>query len=191
VSGNRVAAAAMAAGWRFEERTAKRRVPVLLLVVAVVLLGALAIGRPILGTAAQDAPSGAVHPLVGTWLLTFPDEPGAGPSLNSYTADGIAFQTDPLRGDAQGAWEATGERTAVMNLLWVFYDGDVFQGTGRVRATFEVDATGDAFVGTFTDEFVAADGISQGENGPFPVEGARVRAEPPSTGATPPATPAP
>ncbi len=126
----------------------------------------------------------ATHPLVGTWLLTFPDEPGADPSLNAYTADGLAFQASPRR-HGQGAWEATSERAAVMTLVLLIQEGEAVRGTVRVRAALEVDATGDAVAGTFTTEFVGTDGASAGEKGPLAVEGERVRTEPPSTGATP------
>jgi hypothetical protein len=129
----------------------------------------------------------AAHPLVGTWLLTFPDEPGAGPSLNAYTADGLAFQANPGR-HGQGAWAATGERTAAMTLVLLIEEGGVVRGTVRVRAGLEVDATGDALAGTFTTEFVGADGASTGQRGPLAVAGERIRAEPPSAVATPATT---
>jgi hypothetical protein len=149
---------------------------------ALTSLGAGGIGLALAASArqasAQDATLAAMagHPIVATWLLTFPADPGSGPGLNSYTADGITFQTDPARGDAQGAWEPKGERTAVMNLVFLALDGNPVQGKARVRATLEVDATGDAFAGVFTVGGIAA-GTPQGESGPAPVEGRRVRAE--------------
>ena len=132
----------------------------------------------------------AEHPLVGTWLLTFPDEPDASPRLNSYTADGIALQTHPAGNDAQGAWAPTGERTAVVTLLLLGLERGATRGTGRARAALEVDAAGDAFAGWFTVEFVAADGAPRGEEAPLRVEGTRVRDEPPSARATPLTAPA-
>jgi len=162
-----------------------RRVPVLLSVAAVALCGMAAAGR---AAGARDAaPAGAGHPLVGAWLLTFPDEPGASPRLNSYTADGIALQTHPAGNDAQGAWAPTSERTAVMTLLLLGLERGATRGTGRVRAALEVDAAGDAFAGSFTLEFVAADGASRGEERPLRVAGRRIRAESPSAQATLPA----
>src|SRR4051794_15999178 len=162
-----------------------RRVPVLLLLAGVALRGLTAAGRAV--GARDAAATGARHPLVGAWLLTFPDEPGASPRLNSYTADGIALQTHPAGNDAQGAWAPTGERTAVMTLLLLGLERGTTRGTGRVRAALEVDAIGDAFAGSFTLEFVANGGASWGEEGPLRVAGKRVRAEPPSAQATPPA----
>lgn len=126
----------------------------------------------------------AAHPLVGTWLLRFPDEPGTGPCLNAYTADGLAFQVYPQR-QGQGAWAGTGERTAVMTLVLVRQDGESVRGTVRVRASLKVDATADAFAGTFTTEFVGLDGASSGERGPLSVAGERVRIEAPAAGAFP------
>ena len=168
-----------------------RRVPALLALAAVALRGLAAAGRAADAGARGAAPARAGHPLVGAWLLTFPDEPGASPRLNSYTADGIALQTHPAGNDAQGAWAPTGERTAAMTLLLLGLERGAARGTGRVRAALEVDAAGDAFAGSFTLEFVAAGGASRGEEGPLRVEGTRVRAEPPSARATPPAAPLP
>ena len=162
-----------------------RRVPVLLSVAAVALRGLAAAGRAVGARAA--APAGAGHPLVGAWLLTFPDEPEASPRLNSYTADGIALQTHPAGNDAQGAWAPTGARTAVMTLLLLGLERGATRGMGRVRAALEVDAAGNAFAGSFTLEFVAASGASWGEEGPLRVAGRRIRAEPPAAQATPPA----
>lgn len=167
-----------------------RRLPILLWIPAVALRGLAAAGRAADAGARGAESSRAGHPLVGAWLLTFPDEPGASPRLNSYTADGFALQTHPAGNDAQGAWAATGERTAVMTLLLLGLERGATRGTGRVRAALEVDAAGDAFAGSFTLEFVAVGGVSWGEEGPLRVEGTRVRAEPPSARATPPAAPA-
>ena len=158
------------------------RGPVLLSGVVVALLGLVAAARR------TDA-ARAGHPLVGAWLLSLPDEPDASPRLNSYTADGIAVQTHPAGTNAQGVWAPTGERTAVLTLLLLGLARGATQGTGRVRAVLEVDATGDAFTGSFTVEFVAADGASRGEEAPLRVAGTRVRAEPPAARATPPAAP--
>ena len=162
-----------------------RRVPALLSVAAAARRGLAAAGRA--ASARGAALAGARHPLVGAWLLTFPDEPGASPRLNSYTGDGIALQTHPAGNDAQGAWAPTGERTAVMTLLLLGLERGATRGMGRVRAALEVDAAGNAFAGSFTLEFVAAGGASWGEEGPLRVAGRRVRAEPPSAQATPPA----
>ena len=145
-----------------------RRVPDLLSVAAVARRGLAAAGRA--ASARVAAPAGAGHPLVGAWLLTFPDEPEASPRLNSYPADGITLQTHPAGNDAQGAWAPTGERTAVMTLLLLGLERGATRGTGRVRAALEVDVAGDAFAGSFTLEFVAAGGASRGEEGPLRVE---------------------
>ncbi len=104
------------------------------------------------------------------------------------SADGLAFQAKTGR-HGQGAWEATSERAAVMTLALLIQEGTVFRGTVRVRAALEVDATGDAFAGTFTTEFVGTDGATSGERGPLAVRGERVRAEPPVSRATPAVTP--
>lgn len=119
------------------------------------------------------------HPLVGTWTLTFPDEPDAGPSLNSFTTDGLVFQASPRR-LGQGVWEGSGERLARMNLMVLVPGEDADPYTVRVRAILEVDPTGDVFTGTFTNESVRANGTSRGESVPLEVIGTRVRIEEPT-----------
>ena len=160
-----------------------RRISVLVSVAAVVLLGVLAVGRSV-GTAAQDAAPGpaAGHPLVGSWLLdTDADDPGNPPSVAAVGADGTYVEVD-VDGAAVGAWEATGERTASLTLVFPIPDGQGgFAGTGKVRGSIEVDAAGDTLTATATFELVGPDGASQGEFGPIRVTGERIVVEPMGT----------
>ena len=56
-----------------------------------VLIGLLAAGSGVTGTAAQDGTPSAItdHPLVGAWLLSHPDDPGFPPTLVVFTSDGV------------------------------------------------------------------------------------------------------
>ena len=161
-----------------------RRMPVLLSVVAVVLLGAVAAGRSTLGSSSQDAtPAAALagHPNVGAWRLTdpaFPDDP---PTLVHFHADGTYLQAEADGPVGEGSWEATGERAVAVTFVAQFGDeaGGVF--TLTVRAVGEVDAGGDALAATYTAELALPDGTSQGEFGPGPVEATRIAVEPMGT----------
>lgn len=159
----------------------------------------LALAATVRQASAQDATpvSMAGHPLVGAWMVTIPGPPNTpGPALIDYTSDGIVHQLDPSRGNATGAWAATGERTGVLTLVFVTYaPGSItdFQNLVVARNTVEVDAAGDAYAGQGEVEFRALDGTRlDGPFGPFPVTGRRVRAETMVTAAaSPEATPAP
>jgi hypothetical protein len=61
----------------------------------------------------------------------------------------------------------------------------VFAGTFVVRASVEVDETGDAFVAQYTGEFVTPDGTETGEYGPGTATGTRIEVEPMGTPAGP------
>ena len=136
-----------------------RRLALLVSLVAV-FVGLMAVGvRP--GAVAQEGTPAAMagHPLVGTWLLTFPPESGMAPVLDSFTADGVIVQTEADGSGASGAWEATGERTARITI--VFLAADEAGGlalVGTVRGEIEVDEAGDGFTGSFATEGTAPDG---------------------------------
>ena len=165
-----------------------RRMPVLLSVVAVVLLGAVAAGRSTLGSSSHDAtPAAALagHPIVGAWRLTdpaFPDDPL---TLVHFYADGTYLQAEADGPVGVGSWEATGERGVAMTFLAQFGDeaGGVFALT--IRAAGEVDAGGDAFAGTYTAELALPDGTSRGEFEPGTVAATRMAVEPMGTPAGP------
>jgi hypothetical protein len=147
---------------------------------------------------AQDATAEmANHPLVGTWIANIPGPPNPpGPLLISFAADGILTQLDPVRGNGMGVWEATGERTGVLTIVFVNYaPGSTtdFLGLAFARNVLEVDATGDAYTGQGEIEFRALDGTKI--DGPYAVvaiDAKRVRMEPTfglMVVATPAATP--
>ena len=135
-----------------------RRVPILLSVVAVVLLGVLAAGRS-LPTDAQDATPGpaAAHPLVGSWVL---NDPQVGPSLIAFTADGIVIDAGATA-PGIGSWRPTGPRAGAFTIV-LQRAGEGSVGTIVVRGTAEVDAGGDALTAPFSATVVAPDGTVVG-----------------------------
>ena len=141
------------------------RMPVLLSVVAVVLLGTLVVARLTLGTAAQDAtPAFAAHPLVGSWVAANLAEPSRPVLLATFWADGNALVTGPGGFDApyiaHGAWAATGPRTAALTVVFITIDPVSGAPDGRytLSGAVEVDATGGAFRGEGDIEDVGLDG---------------------------------
>ena len=162
-----------------------RRVPIRLSVVAVVLLGALAVGRS-LPTTAQDAtPSPtAGHPLVGTWIVDPEvDDPTNPPSFDVYMADGTAINVGS-EGATAGAWEATGPRTAAVTFVGLF--GGAGSGTSFViRANVEVDEAGQSFAAPSSFTLVAADGTVLAAARGGTARGTRINAEPAEAVGTP------
>ena len=161
-----------------------RRVSMLVVVVAIVLAGLYAVGRPARGTVAQDGTPAAMgaHPVVGTWLLdTDADDPANAPEVVIFTGDGGYISVDAEGGTGLGVWEATGEGTAVLTLVSPFGDEEGFFGTFTIRATVEVDAAGEAFTAEYTGEFTDPAGTGTGEYGPSLATATRIVAEAPGT----------
>ncbi len=116
------------------------------------------------------------------------------------SADGGALIVSGEKLTGVGAWEPTGETTAIITYTMVS------NGPAQIvtRASIEVSPDGASFTGTFTIEAVVdpVGGISSGELGPGTISGTRMTAEAPGTptetieeffalpGATPEATPA-
>ena len=165
-----------------------RRFAVLASVIAAMLLGLLALqAQPV--TIAQEAtPAGmGGHPLVGTWLLdTNTADPANGPEVTIFTADGAYISVDAEGFPNHGVWEATGERTAALTIVSPGMEEEgVFAGTFMVRASVEVDETGDSFTAQYTGEFVTPDGTKTGEYGPGSASATRIAVEPMGTPAGP------
>jgi hypothetical protein len=153
-----------------------RRNTVLLLSV-VVLLGTLLIGGGRF-VAAQDAsPADTMtHPIVGSWMLDLePEVPDDPFSLVRFSADGGYLQIDPDGTNSIGAWEPTGDNSAILTLTFVTEE----DGTSTARATVDVDPDGETFTATYTLEFVDLSGESSGEIGPGTAEGTRMVVEGP------------
>jgi hypothetical protein len=149
-----------------------------LLSIAVVALGLIV--TPGRGTTAQEATPTSLsgHPLVGTWLLdTNADDPANGPEVTVFTADGAYISVDAEGFPNHGVWEATGERTAGLTIVSPGMEEDAFAGTFVVRASIEVDQTGDAFTAQYTGEFVDPGGVESGEYGPGTATATRIEVE--------------
>jgi hypothetical protein len=139
-------------------------------------------------TARQATPTAMDgHPLVGTWLLdTNADDPANAPEVTIFTADGAYISVDAEGFPNHGVWEASGERSATLTIVSPgLEDEGAFAGTFMVRATIEVDETGDAFTAQYTGEFVGPDGTGTGEYGPGTATATRIAVEAMGTPAGP------
>ena len=159
-----------------------RRVTLVVLLVALVLGSALLAGR----TMAQDTevvPSG--HPLVGSWLIVFPADPVAPPSLYTFGADGTVVGSSAT-GARHGSWEATGDRSAAFTVLGLAGPGPAgFTGLLRLRGTADVEEAGNGVALTYYAEAIAPDGTILPTAGPFTAQGARIAVELPTAPGTP------
>ena len=167
-----------------------RRLSVLLVISAVVLLG-VAVGSPA-PTTAQDGTPVATdgHPLVGAWVidtsaedLTGPQEATVAPNVSVFTDEGLVINTAPGAGSDVGAWEATSARGAALTFVGLIEEED-FAGTVIIRATVELDETGDSFSGPYSYTVVAADGTVV-DSGRDMVRGTRITVEPVEAEGTP------
>ena len=160
-----------------------RRFTVPFLVVAVALIGSLAVGAGP-GAGAQDAATPttlAGHPLVGSWLITAGD-PSRPETLNTFWADGNALFTLFDGTTFQGTWVATGPRTAALTMFAIARPPDEDPiGLVRISSSFnEVSEAGDTFRGEAVIETIAYDGTVL-ESFPVSVEGTRITVQPLAT----------
>ena len=141
-----------------------------------------------LSTTAQEATPTAMggHPLVGAWLLdTNADDPANAPEVTIFTADGAYISVDAEGFPNHGVWEATGERTAGLTIVSPGMEEDAFAGLFMVRASVEVDESGDSFTARYTGEFVDPAGTESGEFGPGTATATRIVVEAMGTPAGP------
>jgi len=162
-----------------------QRFAVLAPVLAVVLVGLVALGVPGLGTAAQDGTPTVGEPavggdvsVVGSWEIdTDEGDPDNPPALAVFHADGTYIELHEREPDGAGVWQTTGDGSVA--LIIVYHDVDEnleLQGTIRVRANVELDATGDEFTAPYTVDVTAPDGTEAfSEQGT--ARGARIRLE--------------
>ena len=144
---------------------------------------------------AQDATPGAVetHPFIGAWIVDTDVTIDVNfPALAVATADGTYIESHPDVGVGVGTWEATGERT--VNLTVVFRAPDETGapvGLITAHATVEITEDGNVWEAPYSFEGVALDGrvlfAGEGQS-----RATRVGAEAVAAQATPGiATPAP
>jgi hypothetical protein len=152
-----------------------------LAVLALALVALAVVGRSP-GTAAQDgtpAAGLAGHPLVGTWIVSGPD---VTPAIATFGADGIVVDVE-IDTTFAGTWEVTGPQTAATT-FGGFYVDSGFGASVIIRATIEVDATGDAFTADYSYTAVGADGTVL-DSGTGTVTGTRMGVEPVEAAGTP------
>ena len=163
------------------------RFTALVITIAVVVLGSVWFDTRTSATAQEATPTAmAGHPLVGAWLLdTNADDPANGPEVTIFTADGAYISVDAEGFPNHGVWEATGERTAGLTIVSPGMEEEAFAGMFVVRASIEVDETGDSFTAQYTGEFVTPDGTETGEYGPGTATATRIEVEEMGTPAGP------
>ena len=157
-----------------------RRTSVVSLSAVLVLTAALLVGGGAAVVAQTTAPDYTGHPLIGSWMLdTDTTDPGNLHSLVIFSAEGSYLEVGP-DGPGVGAWEPTGDTTAILTIVFV-----EDEGTGMVRASIQVAADGQTLTASYTLEFVdPATGEGTGQVGPGGVEGVRIVAEAPGTPVT-------
>jgi hypothetical protein len=167
-----------------------RRLAVLLVVSAVVLLGFALEG--LAPTTAQEGTPVATanHPLVGAWVIDTSAEDPAGPqeatvppNVTVFTDEGTVLNAAPGAGTDVGAWEATSPTAAAVTFVGLIEEED-FAGSVIIRATMDLDATGETFSGSYSYTVVAADGTVV-EAGRDMVRGTRITVEPVEAEGTP------
>ena len=167
-----------------------RRLSVLLLVSVVVLLDFAVNGLS--PTSAQDGTPVATagHPLVGAWVVDTSAEDPAGPQqatvppdVTVFTDEGTVIDSTPFGETGIGAWEATSSRVAALTVVIPVEEED-FAGSVIIRATVELDTTGETFSGPYSYTVVAADGTVV-DAGRDMVRGMRIAVEPVEAEGTP------
>jgi hypothetical protein len=163
------------------------------IIAVTVLTLAVAAAQP--RAAAQDGTPAAAseHPFIGAWIVdTDTTDATNFPALAVATADGTYLESHPDVGVGVGSWEATGEQT--VTLIIVFRapsETGTPIGLVTAHATIEMTEDGDVWEAPYSFEGVAPDGtvLFAGEGRSRAV---RVGAEPVFGLATPGAvTPAP
>ena len=120
--------------------------------------GGLGVAMAARGASAQDATPTATagHPIVGTWIVDRNIATGAeAPVVGVFTADG-GF-TDAYQG-ATGVWEATGPNSVAFTLIAFNGPPEATTGYAVVRATWEIDASGETMSGPANVTVVLPDG---------------------------------
>ena len=167
-----------------------RRLSVLLVASAVVLLGFALQGLAPTTAQVGTPVATAGHPLVGAWVIDTSAEDPAGPQeatvppdVTVFTDEGTVIDSTPFGGTGVGAWEATGPDAAALTFV-IPVEEDDFAGSVIIRATLELDATGETFSGPYSYTVVAADGTVV-DAGRDMVRGTRITVEPVEAEGTP------
>ena len=161
-----------------------RRVSLLVSLVAVVLLGLVAIRQAPTITAQDATPIAAGHPLVGAWRLDTDAVDPANPlSLAVFSSDGT-YTEAAVDGFGVGVWTPTGPTSAALTIIEQS-PGDGSQPAihNTVRGTVEVAPDGQSFTATYTLQFNPNEMpmMPTGELGPGTATGTRITVEPMGT----------
>lgn len=143
------------------------RVVALVSVIALTVAGTVALSSQSRAGAQDTSPVGmAGHPVVGGWFWENSSTDPFDDSFAVFHADGTYVEETPYIGTGIGVWEATGERSA--DLLIVFQDIEggldptapaaFVPGTFTLRLSLQVDKAGNAISGTGPIEIRAQDG---------------------------------
>ena len=156
-----------------------------------VLLTALTLTTPVITNAKRVAPDNTASTkkvIVGSWIetVTFsgPDAPPPLKSLVTFSADGtttvadqgnVSLAAGTVFSAGHGSWIAQGDRTFSWTVIELVSDlnGNLI-GTLKVRGTYTVDETGNAYSGFFkADLTIGGDTLSiEGTN-----QGTRIQVE--------------
>ena len=112
---------------------------------------------------ATSAPSGLAKEatLAGSWVVYVMPAPESGlppyVNLTAFTKDGRIINSDPTDGAAVGEWRETGSRQFALTFMGFTKVGEDFR-LFKVRATAEVDTSGDTFSGPFQTDIFDGEG---------------------------------
>lgn len=147
------------------------------------------------GSTTLARPAEAGQRLEGSWQFAVAPPGGPAPQprfLVSFTADGLAIRTAPLRlpappalgvstlliGTTHGEWLRTGDRQFAVTVVGIAFDemGN-FLATQRIRATITLGDTLDSFTAVSNAQYITPDGTVI-DGGTVPVVGTRIAVEP-------------
>lgn len=151
---------------------------------ALVLMALLATPRVSPSMAQQTTPTTEMsHPVVGAWILDTDASTGENaPSLASFSSDGVYHEVSSDGPDGIGVWQPIDADSVALTITYIDVDPDgTYSSTTTVRATVDVDSSGNAFTAQYTLEFVDPQGGSSGQLGPGTATATRMTVEPMGT----------
>jgi hypothetical protein len=145
-----------------------RRDPIVSRRAALAGLGAGGLGVTLGAThsvAAQADAERATHPIVGAWFIQNEPLDSAEVNYAIFHADGTYTDIHSIAGPGIGVWQATGERTVALTFKAIntsFEAGNYRAGTVTVRGSYDVDADGQRFAGTYSVTITNPTGLDLG-----------------------------
>ena len=140
----------------------------------------LALGSALAGARALAQDPGPVpddHPLVGSWIVTFPGNPIAPPSLYTFDGDGTVIGSSAA-GARHGSWIATGDRTGTFTVVGASGIGSApVAGLVQLSGSADVAESGDSFTLAYQAAEIAPDGTLLPAEGTFTAQGLRISVE--------------